>query len=434
MKPKAVTLFLVNLAGHLLEILVTLKSMAMGVIFNESIISCPSYPGFTRRSVLTSTPIRPSSAPSPSSGPSSRPPATPSPPTSPPATRHNRVRVIALGAFLWAAATFLVGISSNFFQVAVSRALNGIGLALVAPAIQSLVADSTDDHNRGSAFRWLQLTGYIGSLVGGLLSVVIAPYSLLGIPGWRISFHLVGMISVLVGVLVRLFASNPRFADGSYKLNRQASSKSLCSEVNYMIQEARMVIKVPSFQNIVAQGVMGLIPWSALSFPAMWLKLTGFSNNMTAFLIALFVISGSLGGLFGGKMGDHLSIRLPDLGRIILSQISSASAVPLAEILLLGLPKNPSVFLYGFILFIMGFFISWNAPATNNPIFAEIVPEKSRASVYALDRSFESVPTSFANPIVGILAQHVYGYKQLSSEGDVAMSRENALFGQGTLF
>jgi len=33
------------------------------------------------------------------------------------ATRHNRAHVIALGAFLWAAATFLVAISSTFLQV-----------------------------------------------------------------------------------------------------------------------------------------------------------------------------------------------------------------------------------------------------------------------------------------------------------------------------
>lgn len=32
-------------------------------------------------------------------------------------TRHNRAHVIALGAFLWAAATFLVAISSTFMQV-----------------------------------------------------------------------------------------------------------------------------------------------------------------------------------------------------------------------------------------------------------------------------------------------------------------------------
>lgn len=33
------------------------------------------------------------------------------------AVRYNRAHVIALGAFLWAAATFLVAISSTFFQV-----------------------------------------------------------------------------------------------------------------------------------------------------------------------------------------------------------------------------------------------------------------------------------------------------------------------------
>ena len=40
------------------------------------------------------------------------------------AVRHNRARVIALGAFLWAAATFLVAISSTFFQVSLSPSLS----------------------------------------------------------------------------------------------------------------------------------------------------------------------------------------------------------------------------------------------------------------------------------------------------------------------
>lgn len=39
------------------------------------------------------------------------------------ATRHNRAHVIALGAFLWAAATFLVAISSTFTQVLPNRLL-----------------------------------------------------------------------------------------------------------------------------------------------------------------------------------------------------------------------------------------------------------------------------------------------------------------------
>ncbi|EOA34424.1 hypothetical protein CARUB_v10021954mg [Capsella rubella] len=348
------------------------------------------------------------------------------------AIRHNRAHVIALGAFLWSAATFLVAFSSTFFQVAVSRALNGIGLALVAPAIQSLVADSTDDANRGTAFGWLQLTANIGSILGGLCSVLIAPLTFMGIPGWRVAFHIVGVISVIVGVLVRVFANDPHFVkDGVDVSNQRGLRKPFCTEVKDLVREADTVIKIRSFQIIVAQGVTGSFPWSALSFAPMWLELIGFSHGTTAFLMGLFVAASSLGGLFGGKMGDFLSIRLPNSGRIILAQISSASAIPLAAILLLVLPDDPSTAaIHGLILVLLGLFVSWNAPATNNPIFAEIVPEKSRTSVYALDKSFESILSSFAPPIVGILAQHVYGYKPIpegsSRLAEIATDRENA--------
>ena len=66
----------------------------------------------------------------------------------------------------------------------------------------------------------------------------------------------------------------------------------------------------------------------------------------------------------------------------------------------------------------------------HSPIFAEIVPEKSRTSIYALDCSFESILASFAPPIVGILAQHVYGYKPIptgsSDSIEIETDRENA--------
>ncbi|XP_059644292.1 uncharacterized protein LOC132286057 isoform X1 [Cornus florida] len=345
--------------------------------------------------------------------------------------RHKRAHVIALGAFLWAAATFLVAVSSTFLQVAVSRGLNGIGLAIVTPAIQSLVADSTDESNRGLAFGWLQLTGNLGSIIGGLCSLLIASTSFMGIPGWRIAFHLVGLLSVVVGILVYFFASDPRFSDGDGKARVQNPHKPFWSEVKDMIKEAKSVIRIPSFQIIVAQGVSGTFPWSALSFAPMWLELIGFSHKTTAFLWTLFVIAASLGGLFGGKMGDILAKRLPNTGRIILSQISAGSGIPFAAILLLVLPDDPSTaFMHGLVLFIMGLTMSWCATATNNPIFAEIVPERSRTSIYALDRSFETILSSFAPPVVGILSQHVYGYKPIpkgsTDSEEIETDRKNA--------
>ncbi|GKV25362.1 hypothetical protein SLEP1_g34811 [Rubroshorea leprosula] len=347
------------------------------------------------------------------------------------AVHHNRAHVIALGAFLWAAATFLVAISTTFFQVAISRGLNGIGLAIVTPAIQSLIADSTDESNRGTAFGWLTLTGGIGSVIGGLFSVLIASTSFMGIAGWRLAFHVVGMLSVIIGILVRLFAIDPRLSGTENGAKENVPHQPFWSEVKELIKEAKSVIRIPTFQLLIAQGVSGSFPWSALSFAPMWLELIGFSHEMTALLMTLFSVACSIGGLCGGMMGDFLAKHFPNGGRIILSQISAGSAVPMAAILLLALPDDPSTsFKHGLVLFIMGLLISWNASATNNPIFAEIVPEKSRTSIYALDRSFESILSSFAPPVVGILAQHAYGYKPIpegsSKSVETETDRENA--------
>ncbi|PKA60497.1 hypothetical protein AXF42_Ash017903 [Apostasia shenzhenica] len=347
------------------------------------------------------------------------------------AVRHNRTHVIAVGAFLWAVATFLVAFSSTYSQIAFSRALNGIGLALVTPAIQSLVADSTDDNNRGSAFGWLQFTSNIGSILGGFFSLMLASTTFMGIDGWRIAFHLVGIISVIVGLLVGLFAVDPHFSNNMNPGSASCSSKSVFSEIKHLIKEAKSVMKINSFQIIVAQGISGSFPWSALAFAPMWLELIGFSHGATGALMSMFVVANSLGGLIGGKLGDFLAKRFPNSGRIVLSQISSGSAIPFGALLLLGLPDDPSSGMaHGVVLFTMGLSISWNAAATNNPIFAEIVPERSRTSIYALDRSFESVLSSFAPPTVGLLAEHLFGYKPMPSGSNkdvsIEIDRENA--------
>ncbi|XP_020594420.1 uncharacterized protein LOC110034508, partial [Phalaenopsis equestris] len=65
-----------------------------------------------------------------------------------------------------------------------------------------------------------------------------------------------------------------------------------------------------------------------------------------------------------------------------------------------------------------------------SPIFAEIVPEKSRTSIYALDRCFETILASSAPPVVGLLAEVFYGYKPNPSRSNkdksIEIDRENA--------
>ncbi|CAD6265498.1 unnamed protein product [Miscanthus lutarioriparius] len=279
--------------------------------------------------------------------------------------RHDRARVVAVGAFLWAAATFLVAVSGSFVQV----------------------------HD-------LQP----GLHPGGSFGVLLAPITFLGVAGWRVAFHAVAVISVALGVLMWLFAADP--ASPVAKPSKTAASAT--EEAKELLQHARRVLGVTTFQIIVAQGIAGSIPWSALNFSAMWLELAGFTNWETSVITGLYLFATALGALFGGLIGDPVARRFPNTGRIALAQISSASA----------LPPPPSC--------------CWRCPMTRPPawrtppIFAEIVPEKARTTVYALDKCFEAVFASFASPIVGVLAERVFGYKPVSSDTSVDTDRENA--------
>ncbi|KAJ8479948.1 hypothetical protein OPV22_023675 [Ensete ventricosum] len=243
------------------------------------------------------------------------------------------------------------------------------------------------------AFGWLQLTGNIGSILGGCFSLLLASTTFMGIAGWRIAFHVVGIISVVVGLLIRIFAVDPHFSADGKPADEFLTRKSVKEEVKYMLDEAKAVIKIPSFRIIVAQGVAGSFPWSALLFAPMWLELIGYSHNQTGILMS--------------------------------------SAIPFAALLMFLLPDDPSAELgHALLMFVTGLSISLSGPATNSPISAEIVPEKSRTSIYALDRSFVSALSSFAPLIVGILAEHVYGYKPIfyrpSESTSVEIDRQNA--------
>jgi hypothetical protein len=81
--------------------------------------------------------------------------------------------------------------------------------------------------------------------------------------------------------------------------------------------------------------------------------------------------------------------RLPNNGRILTAQISVFCGIPHTWLLLKGLPHSsfaghPAA--YGAIMFTMGLTCTWAGAGCNSPIFAEIVPDELRSTIYAFDR------------------------------------------------
>lgn len=123
---------------------------------------------------------------------------------------YDRPTVLAIGTFCWALSTAAVGASREFLQVALWRAVNGLGLAIVIPALQSFIADSYSDGVRGAGFGFLSLVGSFGGIGGGVLATVMAGQDFWGIPGWRCAFIMMATLSSLIGFLVFVFVIDPR--------------------------------------------------------------------------------------------------------------------------------------------------------------------------------------------------------------------------------
>ncbi|KAL1354769.1 hypothetical protein HN51_006827 [Arachis hypogaea] len=356
---------------------------------------------------------------------------------------YDRPVILAMGTFCWALSTAAVAACHDFMQVAFWRAINGFGLAIVIPALQSFIADSYKDGVRGTGFGLLSLIGNLGGIGGGVLATVMAGKQFWGIQGWRCAFVLMATLSASIGLLVLLYVVDPRKRsttihdatdsldrdEGIYKGNASAASIWMDS-----CAATKAVIKVQTFQIIVLQGIIGSLPWTAMVFFTMWFELIGFDNNSSATLLSLFAIGCAMGSFMGGSIADQLSQVYPHSGRIMCAQFSAFMGIPFSWFLLKVIPQSVSSYLtFSVTLFLMGLTISWNGSAANAPMFAEVVPVKHRTMIYAFDRAFEGSFSSVAAPLVGILSEKIFGYNAKSVDPIKGSSPEALALSKGLL-
>ncbi|KAJ0707907.1 putative major facilitator superfamily, MFS transporter superfamily [Helianthus annuus] len=156
-----------------------------------------------------------------------------------------------------------------------------------------------------------------------------------------------------------------------------------------------------------------------------YVSFLGFDHQKVAILFTLFGAGCSFGSLLGGIIADRMSQVYPRSGRIICAQFSAFMGIPYTWFLLRIIPPTvDSYHTYAVTLLLMGLTISWNGTACNAPMFAEVVPTKHRTMIYAFDRALEGSFSSFAAPIVGILAEKVYGYDPKSVHPTTGSTRE----------
>lgn len=364
-----------------------------------------------------------------------------------------RSTVIAVGCWLWATMTSLFALTHSLAAAMPICAMNGVGLALVIPNVQSLTADYYHASSRGQAFGTLWLTISVGGMLGALYATNTAAHTPLGIEGWRFVFFSVALASALAGLLCYLFAHDPTYKRHKQQVQQQGANggsdgggledssgggsgsgggggESLGATLRRLFGEVMGVVRIPTFGIIIIQGIVGSVPYASLIFLTLYFQLMGMSNFDASLLVALYLAGGGVGGLLGGWIGDRAAGRFPDHGRIVATQFSVIVGVPFSLLLFKGLPMGGdpgTVWLYRGVITAFAVLTAWPAPCCNNPAFAEIVPAAQRNLIYAFDRCFEGAMAACSAPLVGLLAQRWFGFSGASKvTGDAALDLNNA--------
>ncbi len=325
--------------------------------------------------------------------------------------RHSRKRVLAFGCFFWAIFTILTAFSIQYIDMLIFRAITGIGLAVIVPTTQSLIADYFPPKKRGTAFGWLGLTGVIGVVFGTIFATALVTDTtyILGMDSWRFVLIVWGLISIGIGFVVLIFAKDPVRGKMEPELAKVITAEK-AEQYKVKLRDYGKILKNRTFLIIVLQGTMGSIPWNGILFMIIWFEYIGFDPITAGLIFSLIAVAAAVGNLLGGWLGDKAAKWRPISGRIIIAQISVFAGIPLTLVIFYLIPMVPqSMLLYIIFGAITGLLISWCGPGANNPIFSELFEPEIRSSVYSVDRVFEGAVAALGTVIVGFVAA-IFGY------------------------
>mmetsp|Transcript_48654 Transcript_48654/g.135995 ORF Transcript_48654/g.135995 Transcript_48654/m.135995 type:complete len:462 (+) Transcript_48654:31-1416(+) len=308
--------------------------------------------------------------------------------------------ILIAGASSWGVCSALLAFASSVPCMLGLLSLSGLSLATVTPAVQVMVATSTETSMRGRAFGVYGVANSLGGVVFGLFATSISNMDFGGIMGWRIVLFIAALCSLVLAAVLSLFMPDHRreWVETSAPIEYWAFSR---------------YFRAPTFSTIILQGCFGSVPWSSMEFLTIFFQYCGIDDFSSALLrYGVLGLTTSAGYFIGGVVGDKLTAYSRFHGRPFTAQISVGLSIPLIFILLHCVPANRSS--YGefcLILAVFGATATWCKYGVNSPILSEIVPQAHLARIAAWDAAFEGVASAlFGSVVVGFLAEDFFGY------------------------
>src|SRR5258708_172900 len=121
------------------------------------------------------------------------------------ADRFSRKSLILGGLLFWSAITLCTAFCTQYWQLVLVRALEGLGESFYFPPSISLIADYHGGGTRSRAMSLHQSSVYAGTIAGGSLAGYLGQYH-----GWRSSFYLFGWGGMALAVVLVAILREPK--------------------------------------------------------------------------------------------------------------------------------------------------------------------------------------------------------------------------------
>jgi len=319
----------------------------------------------------------------------------------------SRKVLMMTGCIGWGVAMIMLGLATSLWQLYALRSLNGIFLACLGPLGQSWVADIAKPQAFGAIFGLMGVASHLGGTFSGGLTTSLTSKVFFGISGWRIMCFAVGLLSWGLGLLISSIMTSKQ----STSSDRSSGVYSITKIVTNLIA----CLRIPTFCMIIAQGIVGCVPWVAMQFEVMYLQYISFSNEQVGFYLLISGLFGIAGPLIGGLLGDALHRWSENHGRPIVGQLSVLLGLPFYLVLLKVLPDTigaSALWPYIVCRACFNLVAVWTPAGVNRPVMCAIVPKSRRASILAWELSIEGgISSAFTLPMVAYLTEQVFGYQ-----------------------
>lgn len=324
------------------------------------------------------------------------------------ADRGSRKVIIVVGAILWSAATLLTAVTHNFTELLIRHMVVGIGEATFVVIAPAYISDLFPVEKRGRMLAYFYLAIPVGSAVGYLLGGYLGTRY-----GWRSPFYVGAFPAVLVGIAF-LFTREP--ARGSTEdIHRTLDGPELSAPATKRgswIAKLGMPI-VTFFKTVLGFARNPAFLTATLGMAMFTFVVGGIQVWMPTFLSrerhlaldqanfylgAITVITGFLGTLVGGWLGDKYLKKNP-AAYYLLSAIGMALALPpaLAMVYSGGSWLFPSMFVALFFLFL-------NTGPLNAAIVNSVPPEIRATAVGVNLLVIHLLGDAFSPTLIGFIS------------------------------